>query len=85
MLWKVQGLWQGSDSPFPLLSAGPPHPCTQSPGGNTEKETKDEETAPAALLSELHAAKVCCPQCSSGFVREMTLARHHFLCACSIK
>lgn len=71
------GLWQESDSPLltaAYRSASPLHP---GPWENPEKETKDEETFPL----QLSAAKVHCPQCSSGFVREMTLAqRHFFMC-----
>lgn len=59
--------WQGSDLlPFPSclkVSPDSSNPPTRAPRKTQRRGPVDEETAPAASLSKLSAAKVGCPPC----------------------
>lgn len=76
---------QGADDLLSTAACVSASPLPPEPWEKPKKVTEDEDAASVALLSKLSAIKVGCPRCHGGFVREMTSARDHFLCACSIK
>ena len=67
-----------------LASLWVPTPPPRAPVTSQGRGQVEEETG-LQPLSELGAANVDCPGAVAGFVGEITLARHHFFCACSIK